>query len=212
MNIFSKNVYGWTRDLHLYLGLFLSPFILLFAISTLFLNHTWNPRNGDSETVLTTSAHIAVPDGLARVRGMEQVKLARQILNQLGLSGEIDRIIRSPGKNDLTIAVVKPGQRLAINVDLENQQATIEQRNTGIWDSLIYLHESPGPHAPGMRGNWFYTQLWRSMADTVVCLLLFLSVSGVYLWAVIKAERRIGLVLLGAGAVSFFGIVWAVAA
>jgi hypothetical protein len=49
------------------------------------------------------------------------------------------------------------------------------------------------------------------MADTVVCLLLFLSVSGVYLWAVIKAERRIGLVLLAAGAVSFFGIVWALA-
>ncbi len=212
MNIFSKNVYVWTRDLHLYLGLFLSPFVLLFAISTLFLNHTWNPRNGDSETVLTTSAHIAIPDGLTRARGMEQAKLAGQILKQLGLSGEIEHIMQSPGKNDLTIAVVKPGQRLAINVNLENQQVTIEQRNTGIWDSLIYLHKSPGPHLQAVRGNWFYTRLWRWMADTVVCLLLFLSVSGVYLWAVIKAERRIGLVLLGAGAVSFLGIVWALAA
>jgi hypothetical protein len=212
MNIFSKNVYGWTRDLHLYLGLFLSPFVLLFAISTLFLNHSWHPQDGDSKTVLTTSSHIAIPDGLASAQGMEQAKLARQILNEFGFSGEIDRIVQSPGKNDFTITVAKPGQRLAINVNLEGQQVTVEQRNTGIWDSLIYLHRSPGPHAPGVRGNWFYTRLWRSMADTVVYTLLFLSVSGVYLWAVIKTERRIGLVLLGAGAVSFFGIVWAMAA
>jgi len=212
MNIFSKNVYGWTRDLHLYLGLFLSPFVLLFAISTLFLNHSWNPQDGDLKTVLTTSSHIAIPDGLAGAQGMEQANPARQILNQLGFSGEIDRIVQSPGKNDLTIAVVKPGQRLAVNVNSENQQVAVEQKNTGIWDSLIYLHRSPGPHAPGVRGNWFDTRLWRSMADTVVCLLLFLSVRGIYLWAVIKAERRIGLVLLGAGAVSFFAIVWAIAA
>jgi hypothetical protein len=92
MNMFSKNVYGWTRDLHLYLGLFLSPFVLLFAISTLFLNHSWNPQNGDSKTVLTTSSHIAIPDGLARAQGMEQANLARQILNQLGFSGEIEAL------------------------------------------------------------------------------------------------------------------------
>ena len=32
-------VYRWIRDLHLYFGLFISPFILLFAGSVFYLNH-----------------------------------------------------------------------------------------------------------------------------------------------------------------------------
>jgi hypothetical protein len=34
-----REVYGWIRDLHLYAGLFVSPFVLLFAASVFFLNH-----------------------------------------------------------------------------------------------------------------------------------------------------------------------------
>ena len=46
-------------------------------------------------------------------------------------------------------------------------------------------------------------------ADATVYLLLFLSLSGVYLWTMLRAERRVGVILLSAGAVSFFGIVYA---
>ena len=42
--IFSVGFYQWTRQLHLYLGLFICPFILLFAVSTIFLNHRWGPK------------------------------------------------------------------------------------------------------------------------------------------------------------------------
>ena len=35
-----KRFYLITRDLHLYLGLFISPFVLLFAISVIFLVHS----------------------------------------------------------------------------------------------------------------------------------------------------------------------------
>jgi hypothetical protein len=40
-------------------------------------------------------------------------------------------------------------------------------------------------------------------------VLLFLSLSGIYLWTVLRAERTVGLVLIGLGAMSFFGIVYA---
>jgi hypothetical protein len=48
------------------------------------------------------------------------------------------------------------------------------------------------------------------IADATIYLLLFISLSGVYLWWAIKAERRIGLALLGAGAVTFFGLIFAI--
>jgi hypothetical protein len=39
--------------------------------------------------------------------------------------------------------------------------------------------------------------------------LLFISISGIYLWTALRAERATGLVLIATGAVSFFGIVYA---
>ncbi len=212
MRELSKQFYVWTRDLHLYFGLFLSPFVVVFAVSTLLLNHAWDPRDPESETVQVTSAQATIPDGLTTTRGMEQVALARQVLDRLSISGEIERVALPPEQNRLVIAVVKPGERITVEVDLGSRAATIERRRTGFWDALNYLHKSPGPHAPAIRGNWFHTRLWRSMADAVVCILIFISISGIYLWAVLKAERKTGLILIGAGAVSFIGIVWGLTA
>jgi hypothetical protein len=193
--------YVWTRDLHLYIGLFLSPFVLVFAISTLFLNHAWKPW--ETTQAQTMSAQIQVPAGL------ERLALARQVLAQLGVSGEIEFIRYLPKENRLILPVTKPGSRVSIDVELGTGRATVERRDTGIWDALVYMHRSPGPHNVALRGNWFYMRLWRWFADATVYLVLFLSVSGVYLWAVLKAERRIGLLLLGAGVASFLMVIYA---
>jgi hypothetical protein len=69
----------------------------------------------------------------------------------------------------------------------------------------------PGPHNTALRGNTAYMQVWRVLADVTTCGVLFLTLSGIYLWAVLKAERRVGLALLSLGAVSFFGLVYALA-
>ena len=79
-----------------------------------------------------------------------------------------------------------------------------------LWESLSYLHKIPGPHNVAIRGNWIGTQIWRLFADATIYLVLFISVSGVYLWWAIKAERRIGLALIAGGAVTFFGLIYAV--
>ena len=57
--------------------------------------------------------------------------------------------------------------------------------------------------------NWTYMRAWRWLADATVYLILFISVSGVYLWYVLRAERRIGVILLFAGGLLFFGVTYA---
>ena len=52
--------------------------------------------------------------------------------------------------------------------------------------------------------------LWRWFADAMVYLTFFLSLSGIYLWLALRAERRIGVTLLAASAISLAGIVYAV--
>jgi len=87
----------------------------------------------------------------------------------------------------------------------------ISRRSTGILESVAYLHKMPGPHNADLRGNWFWIQFWQWLADGTVYLLLFISASGVYLWFAIKAERRIGIALLAAGALCFVGFVYVLA-
>ena len=109
----------------------------------------------------------------------------------------------------LVIQVIVPGRETTVDLNLQDRSAVVTERNTGMWDALVYLHKSPGPHNVAIRGNWVYVQFWRVLADATVYLILFISISGIYLWAVLRAERRIGLALLAAGAFSFFGLVYA---
>jgi hypothetical protein len=73
---------------------------------------------------------------------------------------------------------------------------------------MVVLHKLPGPHLSAIRMNWFMIRAWRWFADATAYLLLFISVSGIYLWIVLRAERRTGLILIAMGAFSFFGIVY----
>jgi hypothetical protein len=202
-----KRFYRWTRDLHLYFGLFISPFVLLFAVSVLFLNHGKVSVGlpGDAEVI----RHVRIPPGLERMQGREAVEGAREILSQVGLTGEVGFTRYIAKERRFSFPVSKPGIQATVNVDLDAGTAAITQRETDLWETLAYLHKSPGPHNAAIRGNWMWTRVWRWLADTTISLTMFISVSGIYLWYALKAERRVGLVLLTTGAASFFGLMYA---
>ncbi len=201
--------YFTTRNLHLYAGLFLSPFVLAFAISVIFLNHP-GISLGKPDEYETKTMRVEVPAGIEKPEGMERIQRAREILRQANLSGEISFIGYSARDGSLTIPVSKPGYEAIVTVALPAGWATIAERRTGFWDSLIFLHKMPGPHLANIRGNWWAVRVWAVLADGTAWLLIFLSVTGVYLWAAIRSERRIGLTLLLGGGVSLLGALYAI--
>ena len=200
-------VYRWTRDLHLYFGLFISPFILLFAGSVFYLNHgKLLPAFSSAETF----QGLHIPEGFDRLKGTEAVDRAKTILPQIEVSGEIGFLRYVSKDRHLIFPVSKAGVEAMVDVNLDAQSATVKRRRMSVWESLAYLHKMPGPHNVAIRGNWIGTQVWRWLADATIYLLLFISISGVYLWWAIKAERRVGAVLLATGAVTFAGLVYAI--
>ncbi|HUP41157.1 MAG TPA: PepSY-associated TM helix domain-containing protein [Vicinamibacterales bacterium] len=201
-------LYRWLRDLHLYFGLFISPFILLFAASVFYLNH--GKLIVPTDLQAETHRDLQVPEGFDRLKGPEAVARARQILPQVGVAGEIGFLRYVRNDRHLIFPVTRAGYEAMVDVDLDARTATVKRRAMGMWESIAYLHKMPGPHNVAIRGNWVGTQSWRVVADATIYLLLFVSVSGVYLWFAVKAERRIGLALLGAGAVTFFGLIAAI--
>ena len=199
-------MYRYLRDLHLYLGLFISPFVVLFAASVFFLNHA---KVGPSAAAPEMYRDLRIPDDLERLKGRLAVDRARDLMPQVGATGEIG-FLRYTRDRHLIFPVSRPWQEAVVDVDLAARTAAVTRRRTGVWESFAYLHKTPGPHLVALRGNWFVTQIWRVFADATIYLLLFISVSGVYLWWAIKAERRIGLALLGAGAATFFGLLYVI--
>src|SRR5439155_9938191 len=107
--------------------------------------------------------------------------------------------------------VSRPGLESIVDVDVVKRTATVSRRATSLLESVAYLHKSPGPHNADLRGNWFWTRAWRWLADATVYLVLFISATGLYLWFTLKAERRIGWGLLGAGAATFLALLYAIA-
>ena len=201
-----QTFYRWTRDLHLYLGLFISPFILLFAGSVFFLNHA---KAIPEPASVETFRDLQIPAGMEGAQGQEAIARAQAILSQVGVTGEIvfTRFVRQ--SRHFVFPVSKPGLETFVDVDIDARSASVSRRETGFWEALAYLHKMPGPHNVAIRGNWFGTRAWLWFADTTIYLTLFISVSGIYLWYVLKAERKIGLALLLTGAVSFFGLIYA---
>ncbi|MBL8293880.1 MAG: hypothetical protein JNN08_18695 [Bryobacterales bacterium] len=205
-----KRFYVLTRDLHLYTGLFLSPLILVFAVSVFFLVHS--PRSTQGTGGPTRSAsNLAVSTEIERLNGLDQVAGLRPALKQMGVEGEVNFIRRIPKEHRLVFPVLLPGRETMVDLDLLHRTATIAERSTGLSDAVVHLHKMPGPHNVNMRGNSTYMRMWRWLADLTTYGLLFLTLSGVYLWAMLRAERRVGVALLSAGGISFFGLAYAVA-
>ncbi len=204
-----KRLYLVIRDLHLYSGLFLSPFVALFAISVFVLVHPAPSKPPESSRVVN---HLALPADLESLSGRPRVDAVRPVLQQAGVEGEIGFISHDPGAHTLEIPVMVPGRETILELDLRRRTATVTERKTGLLDAFVQLHKAPGPHLAEIRMNWAAMRIWRWFADGTVYLLLFLTVSGIYLWLALRSERRIGFVLLLAGAITFFGMIYAIVA
>ena len=154
--------YRWTRDLHLYFGLFISPFVLLFAASVFYLNHG---KLIVGTPPAETYQNLHIPEGFDRLKGREAVARAREILPQVEARGEIGFVRYVAKDRHLIVPVSRGGTETTIDVDLDARSAMVTRRRTGLWESLAYLHKIPGPHNVAIRGNWVGTQAWRWFAD-----------------------------------------------
>lgn len=202
--------YRVMRDLHLYLGLFISPFVLVFSFSVFFLVHAWLPKAVSNPAGTRIVSDLPLPDGLDKLSGRALIDAVKPALQRASADGEVGWVQRFPKENRLVIPVSVPGRVTTVTIDVAKREASIEERLTGLADALVVLHKSPGPHLVGMRMNWYFMRVWYWLADATVYLIMFITFSGIYLWYVLRAERTIGIWLIGAGGITFFTLVYAI--
>lgn len=195
----------WTRDLHLYAGLFASPFILVFSISVFFLNHA--KIQPDAWSDVRTVAAVRIPDGLRDAQGRRAVDAAQAIAAAVGLDGEVGFTRFDRQTNHFVFPISTPGREASVDVDVVERTAVVSLRGRSLWEVLAYLHKMPGPHNAAIRGNWWPTVVWRWWADATVYLILFITVTGLCIWWTLRGERRLGLVIVSAGLLTLLGCI-----
>jgi len=188
-----KQYYSLVRLLHLYFGLFISPFVLIFSISVLVLNHA------DFFNKLRPTTELEpIHKHLNNFQLQHSDSLtAKSILTQLGIAGEIDWITKTD--STFSFPVNKPGLNKSISLNTKSGIVVITRRDEGVFKGMTYLHIMPGQHNARMRGNSVLMRAWRVATDVVVYFVLFASATGVFLWYFLRPERKLGIYSLGLG-------------
>ena len=202
-----KNYYKIIKEIHLHTGLFVSPFIIIFSVSALILNHNfidwqedWQKWSFSVNDKVDETVRFNLPNP-----DKTRIENAKYILREINIEGEIANVFGD--SLNMIIPVTKPGYRISIKADLASGIAYIHTERTNLWKKMIWMHKMPGPHNANIRGNWINTKFWSSVVDFSVICLFFSSVSGIILWYYFKNERSIGLISLIIGFLSIVSLV-----
>lgn len=195
---------GWMRAdrvmrwLHLYTGLFLVPWMLVYGTSAFCLNH--NEWVREQFGIVPPTWEVIRKEGSVprdKFSG-ETADQALAILRWLDLDGPHGAHERP--KLDQLVIVRRLGTRdYRITWHRSQSEITVEtQKSPSAYRLLHYLH-----FRGGYRQAYFPLIAWAVIVDAVGISMWIWALSGVYLWARKPSKRRLGGVCFLAGIVLF---------
>ena len=181
------------RRIHMFTGLFLAPWMVMYALSTLVMTHQEyvNSFYASKSPVMVKERELdysrSFPTNLTRDA------IAPQILNDLGLDGGHSV---SGGRNGKPLVIQRqhamPQRRLTF--DASKSKITVEREEFRTPTVLERLHRRRGYNQPyGLEDTWGFS------VDVAVVTMVFWSLSGIWLAWEIKRTRVWGLLSLGVG-------------
>jgi len=185
------------RRVHMFTGLFLAPWMLMYALSTLVMTHSdfvFSFYSSKSPTMVTEREldyTRSFPTNVTR----EQI--GQQILQDVGLDGTH---YVSGGKDGKPVVVNRQHALVAqrITFDASKSKVVIEREEFRTPTFLERLHRRRGYNHPyALEDTWGFT------VDVAVVTMVFWSLSGVWLWWELKTTRGWGTLSLTAGVVLF---------
>jgi hypothetical protein len=181
------------RRTHMYLALFLFPWILMYALSTLAMNHRafFAARYGPAPVPFVTERELTYEGVLPE--GPELKPISAQLLASVGLDGAHGVSRRKDGsivinRNDL----VTPRR---ITYTPETRNLVIERMTYRSNAFLERFHRRRG-YETGYRLD----TVWAVSVDLVIVAMIFWVASGLWMWWEMKLTRPLGAMALAGGA------------
>jgi hypothetical protein len=178
----------WLLDLHLYLGLACLPYVVVFGVSSILLNHGGLGR-------VSTERWSAELAALTDAPPDEQ---ASEVASELGLRGSVLRhTVKRTRVGGVAFKLLRPGRTYQVTVAPDGA-ARVVAADSGVAGILRGLHgASDAQHSLWSAGWALYTEI-------ATATLLFSIASGVLLVLPRAGERLLGL---GAAALGLVAVI-----
>lgn len=176
----------WLLDLHLYLGLLCLPYVVVFGVSSILLNHGVR-----SETTTEWQREIAAPSAES------DSARATATLDALALTGSVQaHTVKRDGAGGLRFKAIRPGRSYQVELAASGQ-VSVRETGGGMLEISRDLH---GLHDT-QSSRWSLS--WALYTELATAVLLFSIASGVVLIWPRRGERAFGL---GAGALGLAAV------
>jgi len=192
-----KKLLSVIRQIHMYLGLFLAPWMLMYALSTMAMNHReyFKDRYGGSlVNWQVEQEQVLTPQFKADASAQE---MAESILKSVGQYGNFNANL-SRDRQKLMINRSDPVTPRRFTYTPADGKLVIEKPEFRTQPFLEGLHRRHGFQSP-----FAVDKLWGASVDVVIVAMVFWVLSGVWIWWELKPTRRLGMVLAGAGCALF---------
>lgn len=190
------------RWIHLYTGLFLLPWMLVYGASAFCLNHNqWFIRNLNITPVSWKIERQVdfTPDANFPQEPKQQANFIVKFLDLDGAHG----VIGKPNTNQLVINRICATGNYRITWRKPRSVLIVEKQQSFSFYRLIhFLHFRGGYGQP-----YFANIAWAVIVDAVAISMWLWVISGVYLWWQRSRKLKFGAVCLVAGVLSFVALV-----
>ena len=177
----------------MYAGLFLAPWVLMYAVSTIAMNH--REHLGTEPPAFSKEYDRAYTAAFSD--GVTPRQKGEQILRDLGLEGAFS-VGRPAADGTLVINrqdLVRPRR---ITYKPASNSVLVETAEVTAPQVLERMHRRRGYAQPFARDR-----IWGVLVDAFVVLSLVWAFTGVWLWWELKVTRRLGAVCLVGGLALF---------
>ena len=186
------------RRSHMYLALFLTPWILMYTLSTIAMNHREHLHSGPNPPRFIVERDFTY-DGT-----FPEGATPRQIAGQLLISLGMDGTHSLPRANDLqriTFLRQDPVAPRRITFTPADRKLTIERMEFEPAAFLERMHRRRGFQQP-----YLIEDTWAFTVDLVIVAIVFWALSGLWMWWEMKVTRKLGTLCLlcGIGLFAFF--------
>ena len=185
----------FVRRAHLYAGLFLLPWVIMFGVSTIPINHQ-APEPVEWTHLGEYTFDAPVPAAADNLR-----PLGREMMNAAGLQGGYWVARLSPKQ-------VQAGHPdflspIRMNYFPQEKRLIVEKRAFALRPFLSGMHTRGGYDTGG--GAW--DAAWAVFVDVVSVGLILWIASGIYMWWGLPSTRRWGWLAIAGGMVCFAVII-----
>lgn len=185
------------RKIHLFLGLFLAPWILMYALSSIAMQHR-EIFYGSKDRVapdFELVKEVQAPASLAQSADSKQAALI--ILQELDLEGA-HGVRGKLEEGRIQINRDRPIGSYRIVWEAAKNTVTVEKQRFGMTYFLEMLHRRRGFNQP-----YWANDAWGIIVDGVITAILLWAFTGLWMWWKMKSTHKLGTACVFVGTALF---------